>query len=816
MLKRMPRPLAVPLLWGLLLAQPPVILGAAAVQMTFYVPPTGNDGDSGTEAKPFRSIERARDAVRRVNREMTGDVVVVLRGGTYRLDCTVVFDHRDSGTNGHRVVYRSPPGESAVLSGGRQIAGWVADAAGRWKAGATVGDFRQLYVNGVRAVRARGGPLPGAELFGEDGYRTTRAEMANWGNPDDVELCYYVTWTHSRCKVRSIARQGDHAVITMLQPWFRLARTKEGVRVKLPSYVENAFELLDEPGEWYLNRKTQTVYYIPRPGEDLRRAEVIAPAVERLIELRGTLDKPVRSIRFEGLTFADASWLRTSRIGLADVQANFLPDPEKPLKRMGAVTTVHNENLKSPSNVVCHAARGCRFERCTFTRLGSGGIDLEHGAQDNVIAGCHFHDISGTAIQVGDVLKGDHHPDDPRAIVKNNRIENNTIHDCCVEYQGGVGIFVGYTDATAIAHNEICRLPYSGVSVGWGWGEEDAGGGATHYHQPFRYKSPTPARNNRIEHNHIHHVMLERNDGGGVYTLSNQPGTVIRGNHIHDNRGAPGGIYLDEGSGFIEVTGNLVYSVPRAMNFNNRAQNRIATCKVHDNFFGHRPGGVPLCPGKLGKGLLCDGVGSFLEVPHAPSLEPEHLTIAAWIWLDEFPADADGRRWIVNKNTHEFTEGHYALMVYYTKVGAYLNIGGGQPNCHEVWSAPKALKLKRWHHLAMTYDGADLKSYLDGRLVASKRVATKRVPGRTPLHVGRRQDGFNYFKGIIDEVRLYGRALSAEELRANRDAPASPAPKGLVGRWSFDDPSETPKNIEEIIANAGLEPAYRDPLRGRD
>jgi hypothetical protein len=188
------------------------------------------------------------------------------------------------------------------------------------------------------------------------------------------------------------------------------------------------------------------------------------------------------------------------------------------------------------------------------------------------------------------VLKDDHHPDDARKIVKNNQVTNNTIHDACVEFQGGVGVFAGVTEGTRIAHNHIYRLPYSGVSVGWGWGEEDAGGGQPSYYQPFHYDTPTTAKNNVIELNHIHDVMQERNDGGGIYTLSNQPGTVIRGNHIHDAKGHPGGIYLDEGSGFIEVTGNLVYNVHTPMNFNNRAQNRIATCKVHDNFFGTVPG----------------------------------------------------------------------------------------------------------------------------------------------------------------------------------------------------------------------------------
>ena len=564
------------------------------VHQQFCVSPAGSDDNPGTEAKPFATIQRARSAVRRVNRQMSGDLVVVLRGGTYRLAETLTFDAEDSGTGGHDVVYKGFPGETPVVSGGRAITGWQPDAAGRWKARTDIGNFRQLYVNGERAIRARGPAPAGIKLFGADGFKTTQVAMADWRNPSDIELCFYVlwgplkAWTHTRCKVQSIHREGIEAVIQMLQPHFTMARTKQGVVVELPANVENAFELLDEPGEWYLDRQAGVVHYLPKPGQDMTKAEVIAPVVEKLVELRGTLDRPVRNIRFEGITFADAGWLRTSEIGLVDVQANFINDPQKMQTSIKSlVTTVHNEQIKAPSNIICHAVRAIHFERCTFTRLGSGGLDLEFGAQDNVVTGCRFLDISGTAIQVGDVLKSDHHPDDPRMIVRGNVIRNNVIHNIGVEYQGSVGIFAGYVSGTVIAHNEFFGLPYSGISVGWGWGEEDAGGGA--YPQPFFYQTPTPAQNNRIEHNHIHHVMQVLNDGGGIYTLGNMPGTVVRGNHIHDNPGIPGGIYLDEGSGFIEVTGNIVHEVKAPMNFNNRHQNRIDTCKVHDNYFDVRP-----------------------------------------------------------------------------------------------------------------------------------------------------------------------------------------------------------------------------------
>jgi hypothetical protein len=578
---------------------------SAAAQETLYVAPDGNDNNPGTEAKPFATIEQARKAVRTMTGTMTGDIIVVLRGGTYRIGRTHVFEPEDSGSSGHNVLYRAQPGETPILSGGRAVVGWTPDTKGRWKAAAPIDDFRQLYVNGVRAVRARGEKPAGLELRGADGYTTTAVEMADWKNPSDLEFCYFVIWCHTRCKVQGIKREGNQASITMLQPQFAHAKTKEGVNVVKPDHmvIENALELLDEPGEWYLDRPSKTVYYMPRSGEDMTKAAAIVPSLERLVELRGTVDRPVHNIQFQGIAFEHGGWLQPNRTGLVDVQANFVYAGRKPIVRNGALATVHNEDVKSPSNVVCHAAKSIRFERCTFTKLGSGGIDLEFGAQDNAIVGCTFHDISGTAIQIGDVLKDDHHPDDPRKIVRNNTVENCFIHDCCVEYMGGVGIFAGYTESTVIAHNEITRLPYSGVSVGWGWGQEDAGGGAPQYELPYKYDTPTPAQNNRIEYNHIHHVMDAKPmyDGAGIYTLGNMRGSVIRGNHIHDNGHTDkGGIYLDEGSGFIEVTGNLVYGVPKAINYNNLAQNRNTTCYEHDNFFGNAPDAANPVSGKAG------------------------------------------------------------------------------------------------------------------------------------------------------------------------------------------------------------------------
>ncbi|MBI2438350.1 MAG: right-handed parallel beta-helix repeat-containing protein [Lentisphaerae bacterium] len=568
------------------------------VRQAFYASPEGDDNNPGTARAAFRTLARARDAVRAVNKDMTGDIVVWLDDGVYLLDETLKFDPDDSGTNGHFIVYRAREGATPVLSGARTITGWKPDTDGRWKASCAFGKFRQLYVNGGRAGRARGAP-PAMEPWGNwdkidglAGYTARNTNMPAWRNQADIEFGYLNEWSHMICKVAHIeaARTRGEATIVMQQPGFYLATQKETRRASLPAYVENVFELLGKAGEWYHDRSSGMLYYLPREGEDMASAQATVPALERLMELRGSPDRPICNVRFQGITFRDATWLRPSEHGFADLQANFVmnPDPAKRFmrrleKECATVACIHSEALKSPANIVLHAARSVQFEQCTFTRLGGAGMDIERGSQGNIVKECSFHDISGSAIQVGDVRQEDHHPGDSRLIVKDNRIVHNRIHNIGVEYEGSIGVFAGYTNGTVIADNEIYDLPYSGISVGWGWGEEDAGGGV--YVQPFYYDTPTPAGNNRIERNHIHHVMLKRNDGGGIYTLGDQPGTVIIGNHVHDNAGVPGGIYLDEGSGHIEVAKNHVRGVAKALTLTNRPQNRDATCRIHNNRF---------------------------------------------------------------------------------------------------------------------------------------------------------------------------------------------------------------------------------------
>jgi hypothetical protein len=267
-------------------------------------------------------------------------------------------------------------------------------------------------------------------------------------------------------------------------------------------------------------------------------------------------------------------------------------------------------------------------------------------------------------------------------------------------------------------------------------------------------------------------------------------------------------MFIDEGSKGFLFERNVIYrTAHEPVRFNQCARD-------WHTWKDNAEGGVAApVPGKVGMALGCDGSSSFVEAPHKPDLDPEQLTIEAWVKLDEFPGGKDPRRWVVSKNRNEWENGNYALIVQGSQVGAYLNIGGGRNNHLSAVSPEGALKLKDWQHIAMTYDGADLKAYLNGAQVASLAINKKRTPGRTSLAIGRRQDAYNYFKGAIDEVRLYNRALSADELKAHFDKPSSAADtKGLVASWPFDDLDKLTDAAREVMDKAGPEPPYRQRL----
>jgi hypothetical protein len=550
-----------------------IALGASAVAQaattTFYVSPGGVDRNPGTKTRPFRTIDRARRAARNVPRPLHGDIVVRLRGGTYRLTRALTLRAADSGGNGHVVVYTAAPGAHPLISGGRRITGWTAfdRARGIYRARARGLSTRQLYVNGRRAVRSQSAVDPPGFTKTATGYTTTNSAMARWRNPSDIEVLSNWRWKSFRCPVASIA--GDQ--ITMAQPCWHNANVFVGpAAMGLPTRIENAYELLDQPREWYLDRRAGWIYYKPARGENLAREDVEAAATQVLVDARGTLAHPVSHLRFDGLSFAYATWMGVSgRQGYADDQTGF-----HVTGRNQPPTLEHAEfTTRTPGNLRFAYAHDVTIRDSGFRHLGAVAVDFDTGSQHDTIENSRFTDISAAAIQLGGVDAVDHHPSRAGQVTSDNRIADNTVTKAAQEFFDAAAIFVGYTRRTTIIHNTLSDLPYTGISIGWGWGMTDPGRfpGCTGcpYENWKIYTTPTTSQGNRILDNRVSDYLQLLYDGGGIYSLGQQGttlrnGELIAGNVVFGKAPSHGGnaLYTDGGSRYITLRGNAAFDNP--------------------------------------------------------------------------------------------------------------------------------------------------------------------------------------------------------------------------------------------------------------
>ena len=193
--------------------------------------------------------------------------------------------------------------------------------------------------------------------------------------------------------------------------------------------------------------------------------------------------------------------------------------------------------------------------------------------------------------------------------------------------------------------------------------------------------------------------------------------------------------------------------------------------------------------GRVEGGFLATGT-NHLEIPHSDSLEPQQLSVEAWVRAENIPTEGETRRWLVSKNANEWDEGHYALLLDKGHPGAHLNIGGGRDHVISLFSKRHHFAVGEWHHLAFTYDGALLRLFVDGDAAAELSVGRPRHPGIGPLALGRRPDGYVYFQGRLDEVRIYNRALGEAELHRHAQQPESVAAEGAIARWDFNHLSD--------------------------
>jgi hypothetical protein len=582
-----------------------------------YVAVNGKDNNAGTKTEPIASIAKAVRKARELRRlndpSVKQGVHIIIGDGRYQLDETIFIRPEDAGTESSPTTIEAAAGARPVISGGIPIRGWrkaVGNITGLpsqsrgkiWVAdapliGGRLLEFRQLWVNDVKAVRAKSSK-------GDSMYRILswdhKAEECWIPRPasnelsatEGLEMFIHQWWAIAILRIKRVHVQGDSMRLTFHQPESRIQSehpwpapwiSKETGNSAF--YLLNAIQFLDEPGEWFLDMKNRKIYYYPRLNENLHTAEVIAPALETLLKVEGTVDHPVEHFSFKGLSFNHSSWLRPSMQGHVPHQAGMYMLEAYKLLKPGIADKKTLENQawvgRPAAAVEVRYAQQVNFENCHFQHLASTALDYDKGTANSTANGNLFTDVGGTAVLAGTFsdepteVHLPYNPSDERVVCNNLVISNNVIHNVTNEDWGTVAIGAGYVQDTRIEHNDISEISYSGISLGWGW-----------------TRTLNVMKNNSVHANRIHRYAKHMYDVAGIYTLSAQPGTTISGNDIDSAYKAPYAhlpshwfyIYTDEGSSYITLRDNRTPSQKFLQNANGPGNSWINNGpSVHDS-----------------------------------------------------------------------------------------------------------------------------------------------------------------------------------------------------------------------------------------
>jgi len=564
------------------------LIHVSVFAVELYVSPKGNDADPGTKEKPFATLQKALRAareIRRLDQLPKGEFILIrMSGGVYQLTEPIVIRPEDSGNQAPTMIMAAE-GEYPILSGGTNVTGWSKvkgnikglpnNAKGKvWVTDAPeVGDqlinFRQMWVNNQKAVRAntmRGDSM--MRILSWDHHNQScwipKPRTGDLTHEKGMEMLIHQMWAIAILRVKTYEPSGDSVRLTFQQPESRIQSEHPWPAPFISKktgnsafYLTNAIQFLDQPGEWYLDKRARKLYYWPRKGEDLATANVVAPVLENLVKIEGNAENPVSGIRFNGISFMYAGWLRPSQQGIVPHQAGMYMLDAYKLKVPGTPDKKGLENQawvgRPEAAVKLSYTKQVEFEKCRFLYLASTGLDLVKGTYQSHVMGCLFKDIGGSGILDGtfsDESTEVHLPYNPvnaADVCTYDRFDYNLVTDVANEDWGCVGIGAGYVKGIHINHNEVCDVSYTGISVGWGW-----------------TKTANAMSDNHITGNKITRYAKHMYDVSGIYTLSAQPGTVIAENYVDSIYKAPYAhdphhwfyLYLDEGSSNITVKDN--------------------------------------------------------------------------------------------------------------------------------------------------------------------------------------------------------------------------------------------------------------------
>ena len=549
----------------------------------FYVSPDGSDHGKGTLSSPFATLARARDAVRRLKKRKKTDIDVLLRGGTYHLDETVVFSLDDSGKGEQMISYAAYPGETPIFSSSTAVKGWK-KAAGKLPGlpaaaqgqilEAKVSDrFFTLYDSEGRLPRARSEGFVQLDGSGRDRLHFPKGRLKQWSNVEDVEIVVrpHHAWIVNILPLVSVDEEAQmaHTSIDATYAMNPLHFLKED---KIPScWVENVLEELDEPGEWVLNTKEGKLYLWPRSHTPVVYPELIEYIrVEGDIDQAGPVDVPVRNLCFRGITFTQGE-----RYSVAEDDAGIQHDWDFMDKGNALVRLRGTEN--------------CTIEQCHFTQSGSGAIRVDLHGQKNTISGNHIEQMGGAGIVLAGYGPG------TKYVSKNNLIYNNHIHHTGRIYSHSAGILVWQSGENRVANNLVHHTPYTGVIFCGCMTEyfkkkgRELGRTLRHDEIGTLPKKLTiddvrpylHTHDNLIEYNDIHHAMQMLGDGNAFYIRGAGAGNVFRRNYVHHLETPmimQAAVRTDGGQMDTLISENLIYKCTSQgilMKLNTRVENNI-------------------------------------------------------------------------------------------------------------------------------------------------------------------------------------------------------------------------------------------------
>lgn len=562
-----------------------LVLSCQPKATEIFVSPDGDRLNAGTIKSPLGTIEQAQRMVReKMSDNPDQDIRVILMEGTYFLSKTLVFDELNGGNQNSSLTYEGMPGKEIVFSGGQKVSGWK-ELNGLWQLEVPdIESIEQLYVNGGRAVRARIPNLnddparwymdsikvvkdrQGKDFLQVDLWIREQYKLPDFSQSGDFEIVIFKDWATLRKQVA--AYDPESGRLALRPPFALFDGNYNGLLApylnRFTGYLEGHPAFIDQPGEWAFDKKSKMLFYKPLPDQTPEACEVIVPYFSQLVQLTGSKERRVQNLHFKNIHFTHSAY-QLPEFGHDGRQACFYYNQG---------TGIPLDEALIEEAIRVEWAENCSFENCWVEHTGANGIYVTTGSKNILIDQTILRDIGGNPLMIG-MAK------DPglesEELVKGIRFSNGEVSRGGRHYDSAVGIWMGFCRDCQIVDNEVYDLPYTGISVGWQWNPKSTSSGA-----------------NLIEGNHIYQVMQMLGDGGGIYTLGFQPGSVIRNNEIHDilrselNHASPNnGMFIDEGSKGYLVEGNHIYRVSHTCIRGHRA----AGVELRNNHF--EPGEFP-------------------------------------------------------------------------------------------------------------------------------------------------------------------------------------------------------------------------------